>query len=101
MFMTSLEYPTKKIFEPGGHVISPRGEERVGDVSNVVFSNGWVQRDNGDVLIYYGSSDTRINVVTSTVHKLVDYVKYTPPDALRSVDCVKQRIELINRNRNL
>ena len=98
--MTSLEDPTRKIFEPGGHIISPRGEERIGDISNVVFSNGWVQHKNGKVLIYYGSSDTRINVVTSTVDKLVDYVKNTPPDALRSVDCVKQRIELINRNRN-
>ena len=101
MFMTSLDDPTKKIHEPGGYFLAPRGEERVGDVSNVVFSNGWVKRDNGDVLIYYGSSDTRINVATSTIEKLVDYVKNTPPDALRSVDCVKQRIELINKNREL
>jgi len=99
MFMTSLEDPTKKIYEPGGHIISPRGDERVGDVSNVVFSNGWVKRDNGDVFIYYGASDTRINFATSTIDKLVDYVKNTPPDALRSVDCVKQRIELIKKNR--
>jgi 4-O-beta-D-mannosyl-D-glucose phosphorylase len=99
MFMTSLEDPTKKIYEPGGHIISPRGSERVGDVSNVVFSNGWVKLDNGDVFIYYGASDTRINVATSTIDKLVDYVKNTPPDALRSVDCVKQRVELIKKNR--
>ncbi len=101
MFMTSLADPTKKIYEPGGHIISPRGEERVGDVSNVVFSNGWVKRDNGQVLIYYGASDTRINVASSTVDKLIDYVKNTPPDALRSNDCVKQRIKLIKKNRGL
>ena len=101
MFMTSLQDPTKKIYEPGGHFISPRGDERTGDVSNVVFSNGWVKRDNGEVLIYYGASDTRINVATSSIDKLVDYVKNTPPDALRSVDCVKQRIELINKNKHL
>lgn len=100
MFMTSLDDPTKKIYEPGGHIISPRGEERLGDVSNVVFSNGWVKRSNGEVFIYYGASDTRINVATSTIDKLVDYVKNTPPDALRSVDCVQQRIELIKNNRN-
>lgn len=101
MFMTSLEDPTKKIYEPGGHFLAPRGAERVGDVSNVVFSNGWVKRDNGDVLIYYGASDTRINVASSSVEKLIDYVKNTPPDALRSVDCVQQRIELIKKNRGL
>ncbi len=101
MFMTSLEDPTRKIFEPGGHFLSPMGEERVGDVSNVVFGNGWVKRSNGEVLIYYGASDTRLNVATSTIDKLVDYVKNTPPDALRSIDCVNQRIELIKRNDQL
>lgn len=101
MFMTSLDDPTKKIYEPGGHFISPRGAERVGDVSNVVFSNGWVKRASGEVLIYYGASDTRINVVSTSVDKLVDYVKNTPPDALRSVDCVKQRIALIQKNASL
>lgn len=101
MFMTSLEDPTKKIYEPGGYIISPRGDERIGDVSNVVFSNGWVMRDNGKVFIYYGASDTRLNVVTSTIDKLVDYVKNTPPDALRSVECVKQRIDLIKKNQKL
>lgn len=99
--MTSLEDPTRKIFEPGGHFLSPRGEERVGDVSNVVFGNGWVKRSNGEVLIYYGASDTRLNVATSTIDKLVDYVKNTPTDALRSIDCVNQRIELIKRNDQL
>jgi 4-O-beta-D-mannosyl-D-glucose phosphorylase len=98
MFLTSLDDPTKKIYEPGGHFLSPRGTERTGDVSNVVFSNGWVKRDNGEVFIYYGSSDTRINVVTTHIDKLVDYVKNTPPDALRSADCVKQRIDLIKKN---
>ncbi len=101
MFMTSLKDPSRKIYEPGGHFISPRGEERIGDVSNVVFGNGWVKRDNGEVVIYYGASDTRLNVVTSTIDKLVDYVKNTPPDALRSIDCVNQRIELIKKNKHL
>ncbi|NJN28432.1 MAG: glycosidase [Cyclobacteriaceae bacterium] len=99
IFMTSLEDPTKKIYEPGGYFISPRGSERLGDVSNVVFSNGWVKRSNGEVLIYYGASDTRINVVRTSLDKLVDYVKNTPADALRSNDCVQQRIALINRNK--
>ena len=99
MFMTSLEDPTKKIYEPGGYFVAPRGDERTGDVDNVVFSNGWVKRENGEVFIYYGASDTRVNVVTSHIDKLVDYVKNTPPDALRSVDCVQQRIELIKKNK--
>ena len=101
MFMTSIDDPTRKIYEPGGHFLSPRGEERVGDVSNVVFGNGWVKRSNGEVLIYYGASDTRLNVATSIIDKLVDYVKNTPPDALRSIDCVNQRIDLIKRNDQL
>jgi 4-O-beta-D-mannosyl-D-glucose phosphorylase len=98
LFLTDLQEPNIVIAEPGGYFIAPRGEERIGDVSNVVFSNGWVRRDNGDVLIYYASSDTRMHVAESTVDKLLGYVLNTPPDRLRSAESVKQRNELIKRN---
>jgi len=81
--------------------MAPEGEERVGDVSNVLFANGWVARENGDVLIYYGSSDTRTHVATSTVGKLLDYVLNTPEDGMRSKTCVEQRCRLIEKNRRL
>ncbi len=98
MFMTSLDHPSKVICKPGGHLMGPTGDERVGDVSNVVFSNGWAERENGDVYIYYASSDTRCHVATSTVQRLVDYVKNTPEDPLASAECVEQRIRLIKKN---
>lgn len=98
-FATDLEHPEKVIAEPSGLLIGPMDKERVGDVSNVVFTNGAIARDNGDVFIYYASSDTRMHVATTTVDKLVDYVFHTPSDPLRSVDCVKQRIDLIQKNK--
>ena len=98
MFMTSLEDPTKIIHRPAGHLIAPKGGERVGDVSNVVFSNGWIVKENGDVLIYYASSDTRMHVATSTIDKLVDYCVNTPEDGLRSGASVSARIDLIRKN---
>ncbi|MGF7396351.1 glycoside hydrolase family 130 protein [Thermoanaerobacterium thermosaccharolyticum] len=101
LFVTDLNDPSKVIAAPGGYLIAPRGEERVGDVSNVVFTNGVIARDNGDVYIYYASSDTRIHVATTTVDRLLDYAFNTPPDALRSIDCVKQRKELIKKNLEL
>jgi len=88
----------------GGHaqagrlLYRPEGAERAGDVSNVVFSNGWIERKNGDVLIYYASSDTRLHVATSTVPRLLDYVLHTPADPLRSRACVEQRCALIKKN---
>ena len=97
-FATDLKDPSKVIAEPGGVMIAPYGRERVGDVSNVVFTNGAIARENGDVFIYYASSDTRMHVATTTVEKLKDYVFNTPEDKLRSADCVKQRCELIGRN---
>lgn len=100
-FATDLTDPKKVIAEPSGLLIGPLGHERVGDVSNVVFTNGAIVRDNGEVFIYYAASDTRMHVATTTIHKLVDYVFHTPPDALRSADCVKQRMALIERNREL
>lgn len=98
MFMTSLEDPTKITHRPAGHLIAPKGIERVGDVSNVVFTNGWVEKDNGEVLIYYASSDTRMHVATSTVERLVDYCINTPEDGLRTGASVKTRINLIEKN---
>lgn len=100
-FATDLKDPSKVIAQPSGLLLGPRGEERVGDVSNVVFTNGAIARENGAVYLYYASSDTRIHVAVTTVEKLVDYVFHTPEDPLRSVDCVKQRRALINRNKEL
>lgn len=97
-FATDLKDPSKVIAEPSGLLIGPRGGERVGDVSNVVFTNGAIARENGDVYIYYASSDTRMHVATTTVDKLIDYVFHTPKDPLRSVECVAQRCDLIKRN---
>ncbi len=97
-FMTDLHHPEKLIHRPGQMLLSPRGIERTGDVDNVVFSNGWVARDNGDLFIYYGSSDTRMHVAKTTVDKLVDFTINTPEDGLRTEVCVKQRIDLINKN---
>jgi len=98
MFMTDLQDPSKVICRPGGHFIAPEKKERVGDVSNVTFSNGWVARKDGEVLIYYGSSDTRMHVATSSIDKLVDYCLNTPEDKFRSAASVAARNELINNN---
>lgn len=97
-FATDLKDPAKVIAEPSGLLIGPRGEERVGDVSNVVFTNGAIANEKGEVFIYYASSDTRMHVATTTIDKLVDYVFSTPSDPGRSVECVAQRCELIRRN---
>ncbi len=100
-FATALDDPSRVIAEPSGLLIGPRGPERVGDVSNVVFTNGAIARENGDVYIYYASSDTRMHVATTTIGKLTDYVFNTPQDPLRSVECVAQRWELIGKNLKL
>ncbi len=97
-FATDLKNPAKVIAEPSGLLIGPRGEERVGDVSNVVFTNGAIVTEEGKVFIYYASSDTRMHVATTTIDKLVDYVFNTPEDPLRSVECVAQRCDLICKN---
>lgn len=97
-FATDLKDPSKVIAEPSGLLIGPRGGERLGDVSNVVFTNGAIARDNGEVYIYYASSDTRVHVAVTTIDKLLDYVFHTPKDPLRSVDCVAQRCDMIRRN---
>ena len=97
-FATDLKDPSKVIAEPSGLLIGPRGGERVGDVSNVVFTNGAIANEKGEVFIYYASSDTRMHVATTTIDKLIDYVFNTPKDPLRSVECVAQRCELIKKN---
>ena len=97
-FVTSLEDPSKVIAEPGGFLIAPLKGERVGDVSNVVFTNGAIAKETGEVYIYYASSDTRLHVAETTVDKLLDYAFNTPEDPLRSVECVAQRTELIRKN---
>ena len=97
-FATDLNDPSRVIAEPSGLLIGPRGSERVGDVSNVVFTNGAIANEKGEVYIYYASSDTRMHVATTTVDKLIDYVFNTPKDPLRSVECVAQRCDLIKKN---
>ncbi|MBQ7955197.1 MAG: glycosidase [Lachnospiraceae bacterium] len=100
-FATDLKDPSKVIAEPSGMLIGPRGWERVGDVSNVVFTNGAIEGSDGKIYIYYASSDTRLHVAVTTKEQLMDYVFNTPTDPLRSVDCVKQRCELIKKNLEL
>jgi len=101
MFMTSLIDPTKVTHRPGGHFLEPLEDERVGDVSNVAFCNGWILKKNGDVLIYYASSDTRMHVAVSTLDKLIDYVMKNPEDAGRTQLCAAQRDEMITNNLNI
>lgn len=97
-FATDLKDPAKIIAEPSGFLIAPYGKERIGDVSNVVFTNGAIVNEENEMFIYYASSDTRLHVATTTIDKLVDYVFNTPEDPLRSVLCVQQRCELIEKN---
>jgi 4-O-beta-D-mannosyl-D-glucose phosphorylase len=101
MFMTDLRDLTKVLHKPGGYFLAPEGEERIGDVSNVVFCNGWIADDDGTVYIYYASSDTRMHVATTTVNKLTDYVVNTPADGLRSSTSVDAIYQIINNNKSL
>ncbi|MDR1683175.1 MAG: glycosidase [Candidatus Symbiothrix sp.] len=98
LYMTDLQDPTKVIAEPAGHFMAPKGAERLGDVSNVLFTNGWIADDDGTVYIYYASSDTRMHVATSTIEKLVDYCLHTPADGGRSRTSVESIYKLINKN---
>ena len=97
-FATALDDPARVIAEPGGFLIAPMRGERVGDVSNVVFTNGAIAAPDGRVYIYYASSDTRLHVATTTIDRLTDYVFNTPADPLRSADCVRQRVDFIRKN---
>lgn len=101
MFMTDLNDLTKVTHKPGGYFLAPDGEERIGDVSNVVFSNGWIANEDGTVYIYYASSDTRMHVATSTIAQLTDYVMNNPEDGLRSATSVNTIIEIIDRNKKI
>jgi 4-O-beta-D-mannosyl-D-glucose phosphorylase len=101
MFMTAPDDPSRVIHKPAGLFMGPLKEERVGDVSNVLFTNGWIADEDGTVFIYYASSDTRLHVATSTIDQLVDYCVNTPEDGLRSAASVKAINELITKNRSL
>lgn len=100
MFMTDLHDLTKVIYKPAGYFMAPEGEERTGDVSNVLFSNGWIADDDGTVYIYYASSDTRMHVATSSIDRLLDYVMHTSPDHFRSAETVRSILELVHKNEN-
>ncbi len=98
VFMTDLQDPSRVTHQPGGYFLAPEGEERVGDVSNVVFSNGWLCDDDGTVYLYYASSDTRTHVATTTIGQLLDYVRHTPADEFSSAASVRSINALIDRN---
>lgn len=98
LFMTDLNDITKVIYKPGGYFMAPEGNERVGDVSNVLFSNGWIADNDGTVFIYYASSDTRLHVATSSVDRLLDYVINTPADGFSSASSVETVNVIINKN---
>ncbi len=100
MYMTSLEDPTKVIAKPGGYFLVPEGNEYLGDVMNVAFANGWIKDDDGRVLIYYASADTRMHVAVSSVERLVDYCMNTPEDGLYTAASVETIKKLIAKNKN-
>ena len=98
MFLTDLEDITRVIYKPAGYFLAPEGEERIGDVSNVVFSNGWIADEDGAIFIYYASSDVRTHVATSTIDQLLDYVMHTPADGFSSKASVKNLVRIIDKN---
>jgi len=101
LYLTDLQDPTKLIAEPAGFFMAPQDEERIGDVSNVLFSNGWIADEDGKVFIYYASSDTRMHVATSTIDRLLDYCINTPADGYRSFKSVETIKELVAKNKAL
>lgn len=101
VFMTDLNDLTRVIYKPAGYFMAPEGEERTGDVSNVLFSNGWIADDDGTVLVYYASSDTRQHVAVTTVDKLLDYATNTPPDGFTSAASVHRLTQLVDANRSV
>ncbi len=100
VYMTALDDPTRVIAEPGGYFMAPVAEERIGDVSNVLFSNGWIADEDGTLFIYYASSDTRMHVAVSSLDRLTDYCLNTPADGFRSAASVKTLNGIITRNRD-
>jgi 4-O-beta-D-mannosyl-D-glucose phosphorylase len=101
VFMTDLHNLTKVIYKPGGYFIAPEGDERFGDVPNVVFCNGWILDEDGTVYIYYASADSRMHVATSSIEKLLDYAMNTPHDGLRSATSVDTLNHIIKSNNNI
>lgn len=101
LYVTALDDPTRLVASPAGYFMAPQGDERIGDVSNVLFSNGWIADNDGTVFIYYASSDTRMHVATSTVDKLLDYCFHTPEDGLRSINSVRSILQLIEKNESV
>tara|TARA_R110000868_G_scaffold294140_1_gene554700 strand:+ start:46638 stop:47819 length:1182 start_codon:yes stop_codon:yes gene_type:complete len=101
LFMTSLDEPWKVTHRPGGHFIAPKGEERIGDVSNVAFANGWIEDEDGKIFIYYASSDTRMHVAESSIDQLIDYVTNTPEDGYRSFTSVETVKSIVNKNKSV
>lgn len=101
MFLTDLKEPWRIIAKPGGYFMAPEGDERIGDVSNVLFTNGWIKNEKNKVFIYYASSDTRLHVATTSVDKLIDYCLNTPEDGLRSASSVNNICDLVNSNKKV
>mgnify|MGYP001550257185 FL=1 len=101
IFMTDLKDLTKVIYKPAGYFLAPEGEERIGDVSNVVFCNGWIENEDGSVFIYYASSDTRMHVAVTSIEKLLDYTMNTAPDGFTSAHAVQQINRLIEKNHQI
>ena len=99
LFVTDPDDLTKVLYKPGGYFLAPEGEERVGDVSNVVFSNGWIADDDGKIFIYYASSDTRMHVATTTIDQLIDYAINTPADGLSSAASTRTVFKIIQANK--
>ena len=96
--MTDLQDISSVIYQPGGYFMAPNDKEIVGDVGNVLFSNGWIADNDGTVFIYYASSDTRTHVATTSINILVDYCKNTPSDRLSTNESVKSILNLIEMN---
>jgi 4-O-beta-D-mannosyl-D-glucose phosphorylase len=101
LYLTDLQHPEKLIAEPAGYFLAPQCKERIGDVSNVLFANGWIADEDGKIFIYYASSDTRMHVATSTVDRLLDYVLNTAPDGYRSATSVQTIIKLVENNKKV
>jgi 4-O-beta-D-mannosyl-D-glucose phosphorylase len=99
LFMTDLNEITKIIHKPAGYFMAPQGKERIGDVSNVLFSNGWIMDDDGKIFIYYASSDTRMHVATSSIERLLDYCMHTHEDELCSAASVETLYTIIDKNK--
>ena len=99
MYMTALDDPTRVIAQPGGYFLVPEGQEYLGDVMNVAFSNGWILDDDGRVLIYYATADTRLHVAVSSLPRLIDYCLHTPADGLTTAASVETIKALVRKNR--